>query len=550
MKLEPITRTQAQGARTISPQQAAAPHLAKASFLGKVSQMALNVNELAEDIQVNNANADYMADISKFKQDYAQRVEPWTQEELDLMGIGDQIDASEGPVPAWKAYPYALQQRMEDAREKMGEGVRSKAKRNAWMQDTITSSQSELERAVQDSANMAIESMANEANERMENSLLEGDFEGARNAIETNPIYSMNPKAKGVKRKLLNDINLKEAMSEVSLALMSRDEDQIDSVISKLASPDYDGPINSTQRKQLVFSAINSMKAMDAEDEAQEKVAQDFHTREAMTRVRQGEWTQADIIRTRDNYSLEKYNMLLNQTDPDTKANFKTDNMMATEFDLRMQTIKSGNFDGDFIEAVDEMERWLETNTIVTDIVTGEKVQKISRADLNTWGDDIDALRVSPFVRDTGRSYKNLVNDLSLRIRGGASDAIGYNDEDTAALYAEALGSLESYINDNGGAKADLMKWRKEKMPEFLTAVAKKSFLKLPKDIQGLVQVVDGKLDVTTAIEKQKLGLSKIMNIDEDDRTSTQKVTLQNHRKRIVALERWAIAQRGSDYVR
>ena len=142
------------------------------------------------------------------------------------------------------------------------------------------------------------------------------------------------------------------------------------------------------------------------------------------------------------------------------------------------------------------------------------------------------------------------MNDLSLRIRGGASDALGFNDEDTAALYSEALASLEAYINDNGGPKADLMKWREENMPKFLTAVAKKSFLKLPGDVQSLVQVIDGKLDVTTAIEKQKTGLAKIMAIDEDDRTANQKVTLKKHRSRIVMLERWAVAQRESDYVR
>jgi hypothetical protein len=202
MKLPEIQYSRAAGSQTISPGQAAAPDIAKIKLTQQVGEMAFNINDMANEITVNNANADYKQAMTNFKQMMAGSTkEKYSQMDLDVMGIGDQFDASEEPVAKWEIYNAALSQYMDDMRERHGSQIRSNASRKAWDMDTQEASYAELERGVQDAANMAVQGIANEQVARAASAMDAGEYDVAIQAYENNPIFDKNPAMQEIKRE-------------------------------------------------------------------------------------------------------------------------------------------------------------------------------------------------------------------------------------------------------------------------------------------------------------------------------------------------------------
>jgi len=203
MKLPEIQRSRAQPSQTISPGQAAAPHLAKAKMIGQFAEMAANVNEIKNEYDVNNAQADHLDDITKFKQWMSTRRE-FSEDEIKAWGLEGEVDVSSGPVPKWKVYTHALAKFTDDSRAARGATISSGAHRNVWEQEALNAIAPEIERSVQEAATMAIEDMALESVDRYNLAVESRNAAAARQALDTYPVDT--PKAKAAKQELIDQL--------------------------------------------------------------------------------------------------------------------------------------------------------------------------------------------------------------------------------------------------------------------------------------------------------------------------------------------------------
>lgn len=220
MKLPEIQRSAAGMANTITPSQAMAPHIAKSRFFGEVEDMAQNVLEMKRQHDVRETTALNAESVSQFKRDMAIRTDPFTQDELDEYGISDRVsvDDATGTAEKWRVYPILLDQKLSEFRDTYGQNIKSASHRSKWLDEVDRANRNELERSVQDAANMAVKDTAVASVTKANSAVEAGYYDVARAQYEL-PIWESTPELKAKKASALDKIRDAEFASEMSAEL-------------------------------------------------------------------------------------------------------------------------------------------------------------------------------------------------------------------------------------------------------------------------------------------------------------------------------------------
>ncbi len=242
MKLPQIQYSQAQGATTLSPGQAAAPHLAKARAIGSIADMAQNVYKMKIEYDVNNNTADYGEAMEAVDGILSDRLDNYTGEELDAIGISGLVDVDEnGEAEAWRVYPYALAKIQEDLLEQMGGKIKSASHRKAWAATMRDSWKGTRKASVQKAATMAIEDMKNEQIRRYREAIALGKYDIAIQALDPS-FFGSTPALERERSNLI--LEAKKAKAVDSLAEISETgtsaaiKSASDSIIEQLEESD------------------------------------------------------------------------------------------------------------------------------------------------------------------------------------------------------------------------------------------------------------------------------------------------------------------------
>jgi len=488
-------------------------------MIGDVAQMSINVLAERDKYEVNNKTADMKESVSAFKEWFAEQGE-FDEDAIRTMGLDDVLDASNAPLQKHEVYTHALRKFTDETRDQLGSTIRSNKYRDAWTNSINDALRPELERSVQDAANMAMKDLVLQSEQRYKDAIEVGNWDAAEQAIDL-PIWSSTPERSALKKQLTRDIGIKRELSGYQIEFMSRDDDRIDSAIDTLTDAEYDGALNATKRKELVFSAINIQAKNDNAEVREAKALQDYNTSEAFTRIQTGEWSEADIIANRDSFGLANYKFLVGQASPENQT-FATPPQTMTMFQVQVMQLETGNFSGGFEDEVDQLEAWVINNAYSEDEVTGAIDINISGIDVDKMRQRIGMLRQAPFQTV---AYKAVAAELSVRIRGGSEEMIQINPigAESANLYAEATNSLRNFVDENGGTKADVGKWRKENMPYYLSESSRLSYLKLDREIRdSVIQTGDGKVDLKATRAEYSRQLTEATSPAERDRVSRE----------------------------
>jgi hypothetical protein len=483
-KLPEIQRSQAAPLQSIGPAAAAAPHLSKAKVIGQAADMALKINEMADKINVNNANADYKQAISNFKQYMMERTDPFDQEALKLMRIDDKVDASEGDVPVWEAMPHALAQYTADMQEKYGGNIRSPKLRSAWQRDTALATIPELERSVQEAANMAVQGMADEQMARYDAHILSGEFEAARQVFADNPIFTRNPKMAELKRQSLAQVDVAQEKWELNDLLV---QGEYEEVMDRMSDPERDSPLSSDDRRKMYFAAATKRDDDVRRREKAEVRAKEGHYKDLTGRLLDGTAGIDDVVREGDLLQKSDFNSAVTLARSLSREHAAADGPTADAIEnallVEIRLARAGVFDDSF-EDLDAFKADINTRiafSATTENVDGEIAAGLSPARIRSLFKELDSLDDAAYQT---RAYKNLSQQMKLRIMRSEDNSIGLiATEDSSSLMAEALDSLDAYIRREG-PDANLDVWKNEQLPRYYRQAAQAASLNLPKDLQ------------------------------------------------------------------
>ena len=235
MKLPEIQRSRAQQAQSMSPAQAAAPHLAKAKMLTSVVDAALDINEMIDMNQVNKEMAVVKDGINKFENWMATQRE-FDPEALEAMGIAGQIDmGAGGMVPKHKVYSAALKKFTEDLKGASGDRIGSARHREVWSEEVNNMVAPMITDSIVKQEEMAIDEMKLEAADSYQLNFEARNYEGARAAIDRYPTFTpVQRQAKKDAISALADASYEwDLQDEITIAISMNDADALDALALK-----------------------------------------------------------------------------------------------------------------------------------------------------------------------------------------------------------------------------------------------------------------------------------------------------------------------------
>ncbi len=145
MKLPEITYSQAQAAQSISPAQAAAPHLAKAKMIGQLSQTGLEMLDRKRKSDTARIAALYVDSVTTDERRLAESEELSRDELIEIYGMSDAdsgiewTDADGNEKQVFKRYEVesVVKERMlEDRLVEFSRSIPNSEYKTLWMRDT------------------------------------------------------------------------------------------------------------------------------------------------------------------------------------------------------------------------------------------------------------------------------------------------------------------------------------------------------------------------------------------------------------------------------
>jgi len=555
MKLPEIQRSRAQQAQSMSPAQAAAPHLAKIRLGEQVASMINNVLEVKDEQQLSNANSDYRDLVQSYNNWYDQQ-KTFTPEAIETMGLEDSVDTSEGDVPAWKVRTVALEKFTSDVQKQLGGMISSNSKREAWISDTKAMTAPSIERSIQESANMGIQEMVNDAIDRYEDAKDSGNYLGAAQALSSMPVHT--PKLEREHNKLERELEGLQYGSKVQSELDSaisdavRDGDYSDLEMMAIESEDDDNivntPWNDVEHTAWAKTIRAASKAAQIQEKARFSAESGALSNDLLVGIIGG--TVSSISpEQRAKLTNSDFRYLINQMDTED-TNVKSDQLTLAVITQSILQIQTGDYSEtlSYSEQVDAVREEVKNSTIVIDPITGEKRVEITSSDSLKLFNELDQLAAMPFNSDS--QFAIVSKEVSHRILGYADNdmfagsGLGAATPDSANLNQEAQRSLRKFVDNNGGTEADVSEWREKRMPYFLMKNSKLSFFRMPRTIRvSAVTDVDGLVNYKDTSAALVVVLNQAMNATKpDDRA------IEESRLNIQTFDAWATGV-GRDYV-
>lgn len=499
------------------------------------------INNETREFNVTRAKVRAGNEVTRAQERIAGK-EFFTPEEIRAMGMDDvvQIDEGETFIPAERVVPEYMSRVMDDAIDTHSEGIKNERDLENWRTEMGYAKDDTMLKINTSAAEQAMKREHLSQEIEIATAVNEGNFAGAEELIK------VRYKDPALRAQKLQDNRVSAEKWTLNKQLMSEDPDEIDTLVSYLTSDKFASTTELNQKDQMTYfsAALNRRKAMNTQEKLMEGQRQDFASMEALTNITTGAWTQQDIINNRHSFGRTNYQYLLAQAESEAegKTRFVTDSITQSNFEVSVMRLETGSYTGDntFDEEVDMLEQWVMDNASKVDPQTGAVELVISGGDVTKWRERLSDLRASPFA--AGTEFKAVADELSVRIRGGTEgDITGLTNVsvETANLYQEAYNSLRTYVQENGGPKADVRKWRKENMPYYLGETSRLSFMRLPLSVRGAaVQTDEGKVIKSETMEDLQRDLSR----------ATTKRDKDSARRNIALFDQWATGP-GVNYV-
>lgn len=505
----------------------------KANQIGQMTDTLVKglsyINEQKREYDLESATVNAGSDVTGWEAENAGR-QTFSREEIEAAGLDSEVNMVAGQdaegndimrteIPRHEVYPLLLNKHIDDSVSKYGSTLSNQQDAKNWRRDMDAKRVEIVGKEVANSQRKAVEWRLKQGEVDIARAQADGNFVGAERLIQS---HYVNP---AMRTEAMHNNRVSAEKWEIGRQLMETDPDKLDETIDYLSSDKFleETLLSPAEQNRYYGAALGRRNAMTTAQNKAEAQAQDAASVEALTLLTKGQWTAADIMQNRHAFGRTNYQYLLKQAEAESTGStkFATPSSVSTNFEVSVMELETGFYatDGErtFDEEIDSMEKWVIDNAVITDPVTGENALNISGADVTKWRERLSKLRASPYEPNT--PFSVAAEELSIRIRGGkAVDIMGRAagvDPESANLYAEAMGSLRTFVQENGGPKADVTQWRKDNMPYYLTQASRLSFTKLDrKTREGVVFRGDGnnnKVDIaeTSANFKADMAASK-----------------------------------------
>ena len=479
--------------RTYGPEVAVA---SARSRKGVVDETFRQVGQWANAVSKDRAQV-ATSDHKKAVNDYmlwASDKETLTPQELERIGIYDDVETQDfngnelQSVPRHRWYATGLQKVMEDSRTRVTGALPEGPVRRAWEETVSQADDAALLRAYQAQAQDAFNFEAKQMDARFKMAMEAGDFEEAEGLMQTDmmqEIYKSNP---ALKEQQNLEIAKGKELFKVNQAIISGDPDRINELIDEWGDPEYaaNSPLNN-QEYLRTFSAMTSQRnAFEVQRGKAMEQAQDNLATELLVGLSTGQATLADVNENAFKLGTVHHSRLVNTARQISTSGVQTDPMTEQRFNAALIMLEAGLQDPgtNFDEAVSALQRQLLDATLVTN-PDGSETTLLDPQAARSIADRLRNVKEFPYKT---LEYEQASKDVYRLITGNEPDMMGSIAErltgsTEGVAYVEAVQSLRSFVERNGGTAADISVWRRDVMPAFVEKAAMASVKKI--DTEG-----------------------------------------------------------------
>jgi hypothetical protein len=529
------------------PGLAVADYRSRQGALGAGLQAAASLSEsvatrIGEDDALE-ANAGYQQDLADFEEFAAQnptatraQLEDFAAEhDFDLSTFED-IDTSkfdargEEALPAHVWYADGMKSVMEQSRDRNAEKIAIPQYRRAWSRAAQENGQQVYNRAQLRAAQMGDQYEYQRNKDDVQLSIETGNLVRARDLLKSS-VWDRDPIGRTVmERKVFMAEKLYDVKGRMLMAESTEDFDLIleDVMDAEWVQGEGGMRLTSDEQLQIATSVIAQRNSMATAAQKQQKAQEDANAMNALIALSEDRISVEQINRMAPALGEENHRYLLNWAISRQSQGVTPNQGVINSLRRDITALQFGMFEGEFDDSViDIQSRILQGIGTAFDSATARQLQS-----------DIQNAMERPYTSEEFKFTGKQINNYIL----GTEDPMAamLASENQRQQVAEAFADLRSWVELNGGTRADLAEWREKRLPAYMGEAAKADLVNLSEDIADYVVFTldDGlKVDLRATDEKleQKRGEAETGGY------------LNNYKKNLLLYEQW-LNKYGEEY--
>jgi hypothetical protein len=469
------------------------------------------VVEAKRDYDVTRASVGVGHTVSSWERDNAGR-EVYSAQEVKDAGLDTQVNMTSGydaegnpiyrdVIPAHEVNTFMLEKVTNDAIAAQGSTLNPRDAK-AWTSDMNTKRDAVLLGSAKVNTAKAMQWRIKEREVDIATLQADGDFAGAATLI--NAGY-MSP---GAKREAHRINFVKAKTSEVNLGIMNAQsvDDYDNLMLATTGNPEWnDGLTSETVLKMSSSIVTQRNAAITAANKAQTD-AEDAGARELLIGITEGTAGIAEVNSAAQWIGTAHHARLVNAVRTQSSQGFISDASTESFLTRGIVDLRAGLHPGNFDDGVRNLQQQVSLALGSVDPTTGEPVQTISAEAASRFSKELAALKEFPYKTE---AYTSTASELRYRILGADEGAMSFLASDESRLiYSNAIDSMRQFMIDEGGTRADLVKWQQNSMPKFLNDASRAAFFDLPDGVKESAVYADAGGVFTVDYEKTRTALS------------------------------------------
>ena len=480
-----------------SPDQAVQNSNQKVALVNQALDGAQTIMDAHRKFVVTESAAGYSDEMSAFRQ-HAETMDVISQAEAMALNKEYGINLNEEKPQLNKAewYPALLAKKMDIAREKYAEKIGSNIDKREFTNTVKANENAMLEQEIARAQSQTAEYLKNEEVAKIEDRMLANDYIGANALIEASTTYQNQPQAKALAQ---HKLYVQEKTSRFNTALMTaKTIEDFDSILNTVTDTGWNEGIPSDEVLKMAASTITqrnqylSMQSEGHTDMVNEKM------NEMQIRAYEGTLTPAEINDAARTYGFKASDTRALQNSLATQAGGggKSDATFMQNFGRTLTEVKTGVYEvpagqdpkgyggGDMKQVARELYQALSEAQSSVDPVSGEVKVLVSPSDAVQLRNQIASIETAPYQSE---EYKSVLAQIkaTVNVTETGGGVLPFTTDDSKQRAADAAEALRVYVETNGGARADLTKWRQNSLPVYMSAIAQAGVLGLDKDMSN-----------------------------------------------------------------
>lgn len=470
--------------RTLGPGAAVQGFQNKQNVINAAFAVGDKFAQMKTETDLIEADADHRTNLIRYEQFLAENPTA-SKEQLDELAaeLGDtslfnNLDTTafdargEEKLPAFVWQTVGMEGVMRQSIANNAEKINSFDARQKWEASARENQDRVISSMIERTGNDAVAYEMDRVSRLVSSALQSRQIERASALLES-PIWELDPTSRQLYREKL--VVAEKHRDVEQMLFTAREPDDYDDILDQVTNPSWSEGLPSNDVLRIANSVITQKSRAQQQEQAETERMQDAYAMDTLVRITTGEFNMADVNARVSVLGMQNHARMVSAARTMSREGIATDPAVERGLQTDILALRSGiSLDPSDTRSFRERQSAIKVgimDAMGDGSLAGDAAMRLLK--------ESESAVEFPYKTE---AYTAAQKELDLLIVGTPDGGFNFMAPDDArAMRAKAGDDLRRYIENNGGANADIDMWRKEKLPLYTNEVAQKVMYGIPE---------------------------------------------------------------------